>query len=130
MQIPGTASTGGQRPCTEMHADVTANRYQRAVLYVLVALVYFFTARLGLSFATVGRSISLVWPATGLSLGLMIVHGRRIWPGILVGAFLANAVTPGVSIPSAFGIAVGNTLEAVVGALALERAEFRPALSR
>ena len=48
---------------------------------------------------------------------------------MLLGAFLAN-VTTDVPVYTAAGIAVGNTLEAVVGAWLLERVGFRPRLVR
>ena len=46
-----------------------------------------------------------------------------------MGAFLAN-VTTDVPVYTAAGIAVGNTLEALVGASLLDRFGFRPALPR
>lgn len=38
-----------------------------------------------------------------------------VWPGIFLGAFVVNLTTAG-SLVSSFGIAFGNTLEAVLGA--------------
>src|SRR4029077_7101323 len=48
---------------------------------------------------------------------------------VAAGAFIANATT-GASIPLAAVVAVGNTLEAVAGAVLLRRVAFRPALDR
>jgi serine phosphatase RsbU (regulator of sigma subunit) len=60
----------------------------------------------------------------------VVLLGYRIWPGIALGAFLANAWT-GVPIYTTVGITAGNTLEAVVGAYLLIRlADFRPTLDR
>jgi serine phosphatase RsbU (regulator of sigma subunit) len=59
-----------------------------------------------------------------------VVWGPRFWPGVALGAFLANSWT-GIPISSVLGITVGNTLEAVVGAfLLLGVARFRPSLER
>ena len=58
-----------------------------------------------------------------------MLGGRNLWPGVLLGAFLAN-VTTDVPVYTAAGIAVGNTLEAVVGASLLDRVGFRPSLVR
>ena len=58
-----------------------------------------------------------------------MLGGRGLWPGVLFGAFLAN-VTTDVPVYTAAGIAVGNTLEALVGAWLLDRFGFRPALRR
>ena len=40
--------------------------------------------------------------------------GRRLWPAVAIGAFVANA-TSDASVGVSAAIAVGNTLEAVVG---------------
>src|SRR5688500_5149412 len=88
---------------------------------VALAIVYYGAARLGLGYATVGESISLVWPPTGIALAALVAFGPRFWPAVAVGAFLANAATP-IPIAAAAGIAMGNALEAVIGAVLLRRA--------
>src|SRR6476659_5449127 len=104
-------------------------RLARATLALLsFAAVYFVTARLGLMLATVGRSVTLVWPPTGLALAILFMHGRWLWPGVALVALVVNATTPGVSIATAAGIALGNTLEAVLGATLLRRSRFDPGL--
>ena len=77
--------------------------------------MYFLAGKLGLHFAFVHASASAVWPPTGIALAAVLLFGRRIWPAIFVGAFFVNLTTSG-SIVSSLGIAVGNTLEATVGA--------------
>jgi len=99
-----------------------------AVEVVALALVYYAAARLGLRYATIGQSISLVWPPTGLALAALVVLGRRAWPGIAVGAFFANAATA-VPLWVAAAIAAGNTLEALVASTLVTRsAGERPRL--
>ena len=88
--------------------------------WLLVAAVYFASAKLGLSLAFVAEQVSAVWPPTGIALAAVLLLGYRAGPGILLGAFLANA-TAHEPILVACGIAVGNTLEAVVGAWLLRR---------
>ncbi len=73
--------------------------------------------------------MTAIWPPTGIALAALVLWGRGLWPGVLLGAFLAN-VTTDVPVYTAAGIAVGNTLEAVVGAWLLERVGFRPRLVR
>ena len=85
-----------------------------------LAVVYFFMARVGLRFASIGHSVSLVWPPTGIALGALAILGYRFWPGIALGAFLANAASP-VPLLTAAAIAVGNTLEGLVAAFLLRR---------
>ena len=82
---------------------------------LLVAAVYFGAARLGLLLASVHGSVSPVWPATGVAIGALLIGGFQLWPGVALGAFAANALTP-VSLLVAAGIGAGNTLEAVAGA--------------
>jgi integral membrane sensor domain MASE1 len=101
-----------------------------AVSSVLLAVVYFIAARVGLMLATVGHSVSLVWPPTGLALGVLLMHGRSLWPGLALGAFVVNATTEGVPVLAAAGIALGNTSEALVGTWLLERSGFDPSLRR
>jgi len=85
-----------------------------------VAAAYFVAARLGLSLATLAEQVSIVWPASGIALAVLLLFGYRFWPGIAVGAFLVNWGThepPAVAL----GIAAGNTLEAVLGAWLLRQ---------
>jgi PAS domain S-box-containing protein len=99
------------------------------VLFAAIGSAYVGAAKLGLALSVAHGLITPVWAPTGIALASMILFGRRVWPAILVAAFIANA-TSGASIPVALAISVGNTLEAVVGSVLLARARFRPALDR
>jgi signal transduction histidine kinase len=99
------------------------------VLFALVGSLYVGAAKLGLALSVAHGVITPVWAPTGIALASLILFGRRLWPAILVAAFIANA-TSGASIPVAVVIAAGNTLEAVVGSALLARVRFRPALDR
>jgi two-component system, cell cycle sensor histidine kinase and response regulator CckA len=91
-------------------------RYRHtAVLIVVLAVSYFYAGVLGLSLATVHPSASAVWPPSGIALAAILLWGSSLWPGIFVGAFLVNVFVQG-SVLTTLGIAVGNTLEAVIGA--------------
>ncbi len=104
---------------------------RRQILIPLaVALVYLITARLGLLLAMPGGHVTPVWPPSGLALAVMLLYGRRVWPGIWLGSFAANlwdflhgpTATPlAVSILTAAGIGGGATLTAWVGAELLRR---------
>ena len=83
-----------------------------------IGLSYLVTARMGLLIDAVGGFATLVWAPTGISLASVLILGPRIWPGIFVGACAAN-LWAGAQLPVALGISAGNTLEALVGALAL-----------
>jgi len=87
---------------------------------LVVALGYFVFAKLGLTLASVNPSASPIWPPTGIALAAVLLGGLRMWPAVLIGAFAANATTAGTLETSAV-IAVGNTLEAIVGGFLIGR---------
>jgi signal transduction histidine kinase len=82
--------------------------------------IYFAAGKLGLSLAFVHASATAVWPPTGIALAAFLFLGPRVWPGVLIGAFLVNLTTAGSPLSSA-GIAVGNTLEGLLAAYLVER---------
>ena len=97
---------------------------------VLLIALYVGTAKLGLSLHAVGGFATAVWPPTGLALVALVFGGYRLWPGIMFGAYLVN-VWAGAPLLVAAGMALGNTFEALLGAMFLRRVvRFRPALDR
>jgi diguanylate cyclase (GGDEF)-like protein len=78
-----------------------------------VCIAYIVAAKLSLRFATVHPSASPFWPPTGIAIATLLIFGQRLWPAIFVGAFVANLTTAGTALTS-LGIAVGNTLEALL----------------
>lgn len=76
---------------------------------LLLAFVYIISAKLGLLLAFEPSDISPVWPPTGLALAAILGGGFRLWPGILIGSFLAGFFQS-PSIPLSLSIAIGNTL--------------------
>jgi signal transduction histidine kinase/CheY-like chemotaxis protein len=93
---------------------------RRLFLIAGLTSVYFVAGKLGLSIALVHPSASPVWPPAGIALAALLLFGPGVWPSITVGAFLVNVTTFG-SWETSLAIAVGNTLEAVAGALLVER---------
>ena len=79
-----------------------------AGLNQLLAALYLAAAKLGLRLAFVNPSATAVWPPTGITLAALLVLGPRVWPGIALGAFVANATTAG-SLATSAGIAAGKT---------------------
>jgi signal transduction histidine kinase/CheY-like chemotaxis protein len=95
-----------------------------------IAGLYMVAGRLGLSLAHLHKNATLIWAPTGLSLAALVLFGRSVWPGVFLGAAITNAMV-GTSPLALVAIAVGNTLEAVVGATLLMRvAHFDPAFAR
>jgi PAS domain S-box-containing protein len=105
-------------------------RIPDVVRMVVLCVCYVATAKFGLSLDAVHSVATPVWPPTGIALVALVLGGCHLWPGIACGAFLVN-LWAGAPVPVAGGIAIGNTLEALVGTLLLQRlAGFSPALDR
>jgi integral membrane sensor domain MASE1 len=85
-----------------------------------LAVVYFVAGKLGLQLAYVQASATAVWPCTGIAIAALLVFGYRVWPGILIGAFVTNLTTAG-TIETSLLIAVGNTLEGLAGCYLVSR---------
>ena len=95
----------------------------RSISWVRAGLLigaYFVAGKLGLMVAFLHVSASPVWPPTGMALAALLLFGIRFWPAIFVGAFLVNLTTAG-SVATSLGIATGNTLEGVLGAVLVTR---------
>ncbi len=93
----------------------------RRIAYIaILALAYFIAARLGLSLQAVNEFAALIWPPSGIAIVVLLLFGRNLWPGVMLGAFFAN-FSIGASIPEALGIAIGNTLEATLALYFLNR---------
>jgi signal transduction histidine kinase len=105
-------------------------RLKHAIRIVAIAALYVLAARAGLSLDAISGFATLVWPPTGIALAALLLGGYNLWPGVFLGAAIANVLT-GAPIMVAIGIGVGNTLEAVFGAYALRRIPgFRLSLDR
>jgi diguanylate cyclase (GGDEF)-like protein len=91
-----------------------------ALLLAASGGAYFTAGKLGLKLAFIHASATAVWPCTGIALAAFLILGYRVWPVIFMGAFLLNLTTVG-SVATSMGIAVGNTLEGVVGCYLVSR---------
>jgi len=96
---------------------------------VAVAIIYAVLARLGLLMAIPKTNTSPVWPPSGFAFAAVLILGRRVWPGITLGAFIGNLLTfldhPPAGLPmivtASIVISIGNTLEALTGSFLLEK---------
>ena len=89
-------------------------------LLVALAAVYAAAGKVGLHFASVHASATAVWPPTGIAIAALLLFGPRVWPAVMAGAFLVNVTTAG-TVATSLGIAVGNTLEALLAAWIVDR---------
>ena len=100
------------------------------LLNVIVALVYYFSAEVGFYLSEGSGFAALIWPPAGIAFAFILYFGTRSWPGIYIGAFFAAALnfnaidfTPSTIIenPHLFTLALGATLQALVGGWAVNR---------
>ncbi len=64
--------------------------------------------------------ISVIWLPAGLALSALLIGGNRYACGVFLGALLVNAIAIN-SFGPALAVAIGNTLEALLGAWLLKR---------
>ena len=97
---------------------------ERLTQIIGVAVIYYAAARLGLELQIPGTNSSPVWPPSGIGLAAVLLIGYRVWPGIAIGAFLANLSTLPHTVQgfmASSGICLGNTAEQLVGLWLLRR---------
>ena len=102
----------------------------RLLKIVALACGYCFTGGLGLLLAIPPGYATAVWPPSGIAMAGLMWWGPRVWPGIWVGSFLVNvwvayAMTnrqPSfTNLLLAASIAIGSTLQALLGAFLVQR---------
>lgn len=113
---------------TRISRDLSKQLFYLAKV-ILLAGVYFATAKAGLQLSPVSGFATLVWPPSGIALAALLLFGWRLWPGIFLGAAVVN-LSGGAPMLVALGIGVGNTLEPLTGAYLLKRFGFQLKLSR
>jgi signal transduction histidine kinase len=104
-------------------------RYAYPLQVVALTALYAVSAELGLAAGAVSGFATLLWPPSGIALAALLVLGYRLAPAVALGALLAN-LSAGAPPLVALGIAIGNTLEALLGAYVLHRFGFRNTLDR
>jgi len=90
---------------------------------VVVALFYYLSARLGYFLSFEGTNALPSWPPSGIAFALIILLGRSSWPGITIGAMIANLMAywnnqelpQNTLITISSFIAIGQTLETLTG---------------
>jgi signal transduction histidine kinase len=118
------------KPASALTSILTGRAWLAGVVRtVLLAGVYVVAAKAAFALAFVQTSIAPIWPPSGIALAAILLLGYQAAPGIWLGAFVFNALTP-VPLWVSAAIAVGNTLEALAGAWLLRRVGFGYAIDR
>ena len=87
------------------------------------ATLYFVTAELTSSL-TGDVGIAVLWPASGVYLGLMLVAPRQLWPALALGAGLGSLAAyahAGSSLELSVAFAIPSSAEGLLGAVMIER---------
>jgi signal transduction histidine kinase/integral membrane sensor domain MASE1 len=107
------------------------NRRTRTLLYTgILALAYFVTGKLAASMlGLVKAEPSPVWPPAGIALAALLLQGRRMWPGIVLGSVLLNS-TGGIPSAVIATSAFSATLQALAGEALLTWSGFSTKLDR
>ena len=113
---------------TMMNTQNFRHRYQKILLIISIAIIYYITAKLGQYLAIPPGFITPVYPPSGIALTAILLMGYRVSWGIWLGAFVAatwalsaNTSILLMSILSGLGIATGSVLQAVVGTFLIKR---------
>lgn len=90
------------------------------IAFVTVIAAYFGLGRLCLALGAVDQAATAVWAPSGFALAALILLGRHLWPAVFAGSFLVYLSTTG-HVASSVVLSTGNTLEAIIGALLIDR---------
>src|SRR5215813_6550753 len=94
------------------------------------AIIYWIAGKLAVQMAIPPGYATAVWPAAGLALACVLIWGRRVVPGVLLGSILVNfntsfdassLLTMLRSIITVLGIGTGASLQAWLGAHLIRR---------
>lgn len=87
---------------------------------LLVVASVFLAGQLGLRITDLHPPVSPVWPPTGVAFAALILLGYRIWPEILIAAFLIceSASTP---VKASIAISIGETVSVLTAAYLVNR---------
>lgn len=95
------------------------------VLNVLFCICYFLLATLGFQWGALTSNATLLWPPSGLAVFGCIVFGRRILPGLLLGAIISSQSisfsNPISNSAFSYGIAIINGSASILQALIIAK---------
>src|SRR6267142_2374912 len=127
-----SAHLGAEGSMIQASDEIAPRKIGKYLALIAIVLVsYFLAGKLGQVTTTIrSGNIGPVWPAFGVALAAVLLYGYRVWPGIFLGVFLVDFLSP-VPVVAALGQASGATLAAIAGALFLRRvASFESSFSR
>ena len=87
---------------------------------IILAALYYMAGRWGITLAAPPGYATFIWPPSGIAIGMLIMYGRGLWPGIFIGSLLVNlsvasADQETTKLMLAIVIATGSTTQALAG---------------
>jgi signal transduction histidine kinase len=117
--VPATPTLQAQQPDSSNYG---LTFWQSLRIAALVAVGYYVGTMVGFWLTPSSQPISTFWPPNAILLAALLLVPRRTWWIILLAVLLAHLVAQlrsGVPLPTAMGWFIGNTGEAVVGAMCI-----------
>jgi integral membrane sensor domain MASE1 len=93
---------------------------RRSLVLAAIFAIYFALGQAGLAAGGFAGGTVAVWPPSGFAIAALIVAGRRSWPAVFAGALAALLIPTGHVVASTIA-AAGYTVEAIVGAMLVDR---------
>ena len=97
---------------------------------LVLAVAYYLAGKLGLLFTLPTGYATAIWPSSGIALAGILILGYRVWPGILLGAFIVNfpntldtdtTTATYLSLVLPLTIAIGASIQATGTAFLIKR---------
>jgi diguanylate cyclase (GGDEF)-like protein/PAS domain S-box-containing protein len=88
------------------------NHWTDLPLNIAILIIYLGLAKISLTFSIIDFSDTIFWPASGISLGILLIAGPKCIPAIF-GGTLASSLLIGDTLSFSSLAALGNTLETV-----------------
>lgn len=112
-----------------LRSAVAGLSWRRVAVWLAVALVHFSLSRLGVALAYHAQDASLVWPAHGFAVAVLLLLGTPLWTALAAASYL-SALYSGAPLLSAAIVTAGSVLGPWIGARLLRRADFLRSLAR
>ncbi len=93
---------------------------QNPIVLAGIFAVYFALGKAGLAIGGFSEATTALWPPSGFALAATIIFGRSVWRALAAGSFFVYWTTTG-ELGLSITFAAGNTIEAVLGAVLLDR---------
>ncbi|MCK6618528.1 MAG: MASE1 domain-containing protein [Cyclobacteriaceae bacterium] len=105
------------------------SRQSPDLMILMVALAYYLMAELGYFLSFGDSGVLPLWPPAGIGLALVVLLGRKVWPGIAIGsliivvrAFWHQSITSvEMIIAVSAAVTAGRVVEPLAGAYLLKR---------